>query len=354
MAQISIDELIENGVHFGHRASRWNPKMKPYIHGKRNDIHIIDLRSTIRGLVRARHILEHLVAQGGKVLWVGTKRSAREAVRGTAILTKQPYVTERWLGGTLTNFQTIRSRLTRLHELEEMESSGTTALFKKKEQARLRVEHKKLLKNLDGIRDLDDLPGVLVVVDPKSEHIAVAEANKMQIPVIALLDTDCDPDTVDVAIPANDDAMRSVRLLLNILAGGVEDGNKQWAVVMAEHEKRAEAQRREQEASRAQERQRQQVTEEWQRRLREDAERKRSGSPADASADTPAQSPEAAPAADASAATAPPPEAAKPEGKPQAKPAEEPTAPKEEAPSTDAADTPKQADEASPGDSAAS
>ena len=199
MATITVDELLENGVHFGHRASRWNPKMKPYIHGRRNDIHIIDLKQTLKGLLRAAHVLENVVAEGGSVLWVGTKRSAREAVRGIAVRTRQPYVTERWLGGTLTNFRTIRSRLGRLNELEQLEESGTLALFKKKEQARLRTEHKKLRKNLDGIRDLEHLPAVLVVVDPKNEHIAVAEANKMQIPVIAVLDTDCDPDTVDIA-----------------------------------------------------------------------------------------------------------------------------------------------------------
>ncbi|MGE0191001.1 MAG: 30S ribosomal protein S2 [Planctomycetota bacterium] len=293
MATITVDELLENGVHFGHRASRWNPKMKPYIHGRRNDIHIIDLKQTLKGLLRAAHVLENVVAEGGSVLWVGTKRSAREAVRGIAVRTRQPYVTERWLGGTLTNFRTIRSRLGRLNELEQLEESGTLALFKKKEQARLRTEHKKLRKNLDGIRDLEHLPAILVVVDPKNEHIAVAEANKMQIPVIAILDTDCDPDTVDIAIPANDDAMRSVRVLLNVLADGVDEGNKRWQVVVGEQQKQVEAQRREQEARREQERQRAEVTEQWQKRLREDAERKRrgpgedSGESGDASSDDP-------------------------------------------------------------------
>ncbi|MDF1702852.1 MAG: 30S ribosomal protein S2, partial [Planctomycetota bacterium] len=226
MSQITLDKLLENGVHFGHRASRWNPKMKRYIHGKRNSIHIINLEETVRGLVRATHYLEKLVADGGKVLWVGTKRSAKEAVRTVARRTKHPFVTERWLGGTLTNFRTIRSRLGRLTEIEDMEASGILAAFKKKEQARIRNERKKLLKNLEGIRHLDKLPACLVVVDPKSEHIAVAEANKMRIPVIAILDTDCDPDVVDVAIPGNDDAMRSVNTLLDLLAVGVEEGAK--------------------------------------------------------------------------------------------------------------------------------
>jgi small subunit ribosomal protein S2 len=297
LATITVDELLENGVHFGHRASRWNPKMKPFIHGRRNDIHIIDLRQTLKGLLRAGHVLEQVVAGGGSVLWVGTKRSAREAVRGTAVRTKQPYVTERWLGGTLTNFRTIRSRLTRLHELEQLEESGTIALFKKKEQARLRTEHKKLRKNLDGIRDLEQLPAVLVVVDPRNEHIAVAEANKMQIPVIALLDTDCDPDTVDIAIPANDDAMRSVRVLLNVLADGVDEGNKQWQVVVGEQQKQAEVQRRENDARREAERQRAQVTEDWQRRLREAADQKRRGPLEDGPSEGDTGSPDAGAAA---------------------------------------------------------
>ena len=296
MSQINLEKLLENGVHFGHRASRWNPKMKRYIHGKRNAIHIINLEETVRGLVRSRNYLEKVVADGGRVLWVGTKRSAKEAIRTVARRTNHPFVTERWLGGTLTNFRTIRSRLSRLQEIEELESSGVLAALKKKEQARLRNERKKLLKNLEGIRELEKLPACLVVVDPKSEHIAVAEANKMQIPVIAILDTDCDPDVVDVAIPGNDDAMRSVNLLLDVLAEGVEEGAKVWAVVEAEQERTAEAARREVEQRRAQERQRQQVTEEWQRRLREDAERKRDGDDDESGA---APAAEEAPAADA-------------------------------------------------------
>ena len=273
MTDITLDRLLENGVHFGHRASRWNPKMKRYIHGRRNAIHIINLQETIRGLVRASHYLEGVSAQGGKVLWVGTKRSAKEAVRSVARRTKQPFVVERWLGGTLTNFRTIRSRLTRLQELEDLETSGVMQGYKKKEQARMRNEQQKLLKNLEGIRDLDKLPACLVVVDPKNEHIAVAEANKMGIPVIAVLDTDCDPDVVDLAIPGNDDAMRSVHTLLDMLSKGVEDGVKVWAVHEAEILAAEERQRQEEEQRRAQIRQRAEVTAEWQRKLREDAEK---------------------------------------------------------------------------------
>ena len=277
LASITVDALLENGVHFGHRASRWNPKMKPFIHGKRNAIHIIDLKSTVRGLVRSSHYLKRVASEGGKVLWVGTKRSAREAVRSTAARTSMPYVTGRWLGGTLTNFQTIRSRLNRLEELEKEEASGLLDAMKKKAQARHRTEQRKILKNLEGIRELDDLPACLVVVDPKHEAIAVAEANKMGIPVVALLDTDCDPDVVDIAIPGNDDAMRSVRLILDRLADAVEDGLKDWGLVVAEREKADAVRRREDDARRAADRQRAEVTAEWQRRLREEAEKRRKG-----------------------------------------------------------------------------
>jgi small subunit ribosomal protein S2 len=281
---ITLDQLLENGVHFGHRASRWNPKMKPFIHGRRNQIHIIDLEHTVRGLVRARNYLQQVAAEGGRVLWVGTKRSARESIRSVAVRTGQPFVTERWLGGTLTNFRTIRSRLGRLQELESQEGEGHLERLSKKEQSRHRREKKNLLKNLEGIRDLERLPACLVVVDPNHEHISVSEANKMQVPVVAILDTDCDPDVVDLPIPANDDAMRSVSLLLGTLAEGVEDGARAWAVVAAEQKRAQEARDREEEARRAQEQQRRQVTEEWQRRLREDAARggEEESAPADA------------------------------------------------------------------------
>lgn len=291
MASISVDALLENGVHFGHRVSRWNPKMKPYIHGKRNTIHIIDLKATVRGLVRSSHYLSRVTAEGGAVLWVGTKRSAREAVRAVAARTKMPYVTGRWLGGTLTNFQTIRSRLRRLAELEEEEASGIVDAMKKKAQARHHTEKKKILKNLEGIREMDKLPACLVVVDPRNEQIAVAEANKMRIPVVALLDTDCDPDTVDLLIPGNDDAMRSVQLILDRLADSVEEGGKVWGVVLAEQEKIEASKRKEEDQRREADRQRAQVTAEWQKKLRDEADRRRSGGAVPKAA--PAEAPEA-------------------------------------------------------------
>ncbi len=277
MASITVDALLENGVHFGHRASRWNPKMKPFIYGKRNTIHIIDLKATVRGLVRANHYLKRVSSTGGRVLWVGTKRSAREAVRAVAARTGEPYVTGRWLGGTLTNFETIRSRLRRLRELEDEEASGVLDAMKKKAQARHHTERKKILKNLEGIREMEELPACLVVVDPRHETIAVAEANKMRIPVVALLDTDCDPDVVDLAIPGNDDAMRSVRLVLDRLADAVEEGVKDWGLVVAEREKVEAVRRKEQEAKREAEQQRQRVTAEWQKKLRDEAEKRRRG-----------------------------------------------------------------------------
>ena len=275
MASITVDALLENGVHFGHRASRWNPKMKPFIYGKRNTIHIIDLKATVRGLVRSRLGTINPLHCKGPVLWVGTKRSAREAVRAVAARTREPYVTGRWLGGTLTNFETIRSRLRRLRELEDEEASGLLDAMKKKAQARHNTEKKKILKNLEGIREMNELPACLVVVDPRHEQIAVAEANKMRIPVVALLDTDCDPDVVDLPIPGNDDAMRSVRLVLDRLADAVEEGVKAWGLVVAEREKIEAERRKEEDAKRAAEEQRKRVTAEWQKKLRDEADKRR-------------------------------------------------------------------------------
>lgn len=275
MSIINVTELLESGVHFGHRASRWNPKMKPFIHGKRNTIHIIDLKETVRGLVRACHFLKETAAEGGKILLVGTKRSAREAVRAAAQKTGMPHVTERWLGGTLTNFRTIRSRLERLKELDEAEASGQVAAMSKKLQARHLKEKTKILENLEGLRTLENLPDCLVVVDPGYEHIAVAEANKTQIPVVALLDTDCDPDLVDIAIPGNDDAMRSVTLILSRLSDAIEAGSKAWQAKAAEQEKAEAEKRKAEDQKKAEMERRRQVEAEWQKKLRQEAEARR-------------------------------------------------------------------------------
>ena len=226
MPIVTVQELLDAGVHFGHRTSRWNPKMKPFLVGKRNSIHIIDLRETVKGLIRAVHFLRAITADGYDVLFVGTKRGAKTVVRGEAARAGCPFVTERWLGGTLTNFDTIRGRLQRLEELENIETSGEIATYSKKELSGHNREKRKLMKNLEGIRTMSNLPGAMVIIDPKREHISVREANRMNIPVVALVDTDCDPDLIDVPIPANDDAMRSVTVILKRLADACEGGKK--------------------------------------------------------------------------------------------------------------------------------
>ncbi len=224
MATVLVKELIEAGVHFGHRASRWNPKMRPYIYGRRNLIHIIDVRETIRGLLRARKYLQQVAAAGSLVLFVGTKRQAAETIEQQAKRCGMPYVSDRWLGGTLTNFRTIRSRLSRLEELEALRQSEALATYSKKMQSALNREYRKMFRNLNGIRTMNRLPECLVVVDPKKEKNAVREARKMGITTVALIDTDCDPDEVDLPIPGNDDSIRSIELIVTKLADAVLAG----------------------------------------------------------------------------------------------------------------------------------
>jgi small subunit ribosomal protein S2 len=255
---VQVQELIEAGVHYGHRASRWNPKMRPYIYGKRNLIHIIDLRETVRGLLRGCRFLSQTVAQGKLVLFVGTKRQAKETVEREAARSGMPYVSERWLGGTLTNYRTIRNRLKRLQELESlwlpkgdnparvdmlsymksmMNEAGKLDVTKAPERAEIRGYSKKMVsqlnrelmkirRNLLGIRDMNRLPDAIIVIDPKREHIAVKEAQRMGIPTIALIDTDSDPDVVDLPIPGNDDSIRSIELMMAKLADAVIEGKK--------------------------------------------------------------------------------------------------------------------------------
>ena len=221
---IEIEKLVEAGVHFGHRVSRWNPKMNRYIYGRRNLIHIIDLVETMRGLLRAQRFLRNVVAGGHKIVLVGTKRQIKNVVASEAERCKMPFVNERWLGGTLTNFTTVRSRLKRLKQLETMEEDGTMATLPKKAQSFLQRELRRIRRNLDGIRDMDRLPGAVVVIDTRKEYIAVNEANRLGIPIVAILDTDCDPTLVDFPIPGNDDAMRSVQVLLGPLIDSVMEG----------------------------------------------------------------------------------------------------------------------------------
>ena len=219
-----IKELVEAGVHYGHRSSRWNPKMRPYIYARRNLIHIIDVRETVRGLLRAKKYLQQVVTSGGLILFVGTKRQAAEAVQREADRCGMPYVNDRWLGGTLTNFRTIRSRLTRLEELEAIRESDTINSYSKKMQSALGREYRKMFRNLNGIRAMARLPECLVIVDPKKEKNAVKEAQKLGIVTVSLIDTDCDPDVVDLPIPGNDDSMQSIELIMKILADAVAVG----------------------------------------------------------------------------------------------------------------------------------
>jgi len=219
-----VKELVDAGIHFGHRASRWNPKMKPYIFGKRNLIHIIDVKETLRGILLARKFLMRTVAQGKDVLLVGTKRQARKAVEENALRVGMHYVNDRWLGGTLTNFREIRKRVGRLDQLEQLEADGLLDQYSKKEGASLRREMRKIRRNLGGIRRMQRQPGALIAIDQRREIIAVREARKMKIPVICLLDTDSDPDVVDIAIPGNDDAMRAIELVIGNLCNAVAEG----------------------------------------------------------------------------------------------------------------------------------
>jgi small subunit ribosomal protein S2 len=216
-----VKELIAAGVHFGHRASRWNPKMRPYIYGRHNLIHIVDVRETIRGLLRAKKYLSQVVSGGGTVLFVGTKRQAADAVEREAGRCQMPYVAERWLGGTLTNFRTIRSRLGRFEELERIRGGEELATYSKKMQSSLAREWRKMHRNLNGMRTMTRLPECMVIVDPKKEKNAVQEARKLGVTTVALIDTDCDPDQVDLPIPGNDDGIRSIELILAQLADAV-------------------------------------------------------------------------------------------------------------------------------------
>ncbi len=221
MSVISMKNLLEAGVHFGHQTRRWNPKMKPYIFTERNGIYIIDLQKTVKKVEEAYYFVRDIIADGGTVLFVGTKKQAQEAIETEAKRCGMYYVNQRWLGGMLTNFQTISKRVERLFELEKMEEDGVFDVLPKKEVINLNRERERLEKYLGGIKDMKSLPDVLFVVDPKKEDIAVHEARILHIPVVAIIDTNCDPDEVDYAIPGNDDAIRAVKLLTETIANAV-------------------------------------------------------------------------------------------------------------------------------------
>jgi small subunit ribosomal protein S2 len=224
VAVVTMRQLLEAGVHFGHQTRRWNPKMRRFIYGERSGIYVIDLRQTVGYIEQAYTFTRDLVAKGGTVLFVGTKKQAQETIQWQATRVGMPYVTERWMGGMLTNFQTIKGRIARLKELEAMESSGTFELLPKKEVLQLRREHEKLQTTLGGIREMPKLPDAVWVVDTVIEEIAVKEANRLKIPVVGILDTNCDPDMVQYPIPGNDDAIRSSALLTRIIADACADG----------------------------------------------------------------------------------------------------------------------------------
>ena len=223
MPGLQIKELIEAGVHFGHRSSRWHPAMAPYIHQKHNRNHVIDLRQTVRGLVRAKHFLEKIVEAGHDVVFVGTKSQAREVVREQSGRCGMHFCVHRWLGGTLTNYQTIRSRLRRLEELER-DLADDTAVRSKKEISRMERERRKIFRNLEGVRNMNRMPGALIAVDIRRDEIAVKEARGLNIPIISIVDTDCDPNMVDLPIPGNDDAFRSIEVILSQLADSIIAG----------------------------------------------------------------------------------------------------------------------------------
>jgi len=226
MAVISMKQLLEAGVHFGHQTRRWNPKMARYIFTERNGIYIIDLQKTVKKVDEAFNFVRNLAADGGTMLFVGTKKQAQESVKEEAERCGMYYVNERWLGGMLTNFQTIQKRVDRLRELEKMESEGVFEVLTKKEVASLRHEMDKLERFLGGIKNMKRLPGALFIVDPRKERIAVAEARRLNIPIVGIVDTNCDPDEIDVVIPANDDAIRAVRLLTGRMADAVIEGQQ--------------------------------------------------------------------------------------------------------------------------------
>lgn len=224
MSVVSMRQLLEAGVHFGHQTSRWDPKMRPYIFSERNGIHIVDLRQTLENVQRAYDTVYNSTVNGGTVLFVGTKKQARAAIQEAAERSGSPYVNHRWLGGMLTNFQTIHKRILYMRELEQMDENGEMESLPKKERLRLRREREKLQSVLGGVRDLQRPPDVVFVIDVASEHIAVAEASRLGIPIVAVVDTNCNPDPVDIVIPGNDDAIRAAHLMAGVMADAVIAG----------------------------------------------------------------------------------------------------------------------------------
>ena len=244
MTIVSMNYLLEAGVHFGHQRRRWNPKMKEYIYTTRDDIYIIDLQKTVKKLEEAYEAMKEIAQNGGSVLFVGTKKQAQEAAEECATRTNMYFVNERWLGGTLTNFKTIRSRIKRMEEIEKMEQEGVFEMLPKKEVIQIKKEYDKLNKNLRGIREMKKMPQALVIVDPRKEEIAIKEARILGIPVFGIVDTNCDPDMVDYVIPGNDDAVRAVKLLIGVLTNAIAEVNGNEVIDFVSEEDKAKAEKK--------------------------------------------------------------------------------------------------------------
>lgn len=239
MGVVTMKELLESGVHFGHQVKRWNPKMKKFIFGERNGIHIVDLQKTLKGVEEAYNFVRNMASKGAPVLFVGTKKQAQDSVAEEAQRAGAFYVNNRWLGGMLTNFSTVRKSIERLKKIETMKEDGTYNVLTKKEVSQLEKEREKLEKNLSGIKDMTNLPGTLFVIDPKKEKIAVAEARRLSIPVVAIVDSNCDPDDADYVIPGNDDAIRAIKLLSSKMADAVLEGKGALQKTMEEETEKA-------------------------------------------------------------------------------------------------------------------
>jgi small subunit ribosomal protein S2 len=242
MAEVGIKELLEAGVHFGHQTRRWNPRMRPYIHGERDGIHIIDLLQTEQLLERAREFVTELAGKGGTILFVGTKKQARDSIEEWAKRCQMPFVNKRWLGGLLTNFNTIKARIGRLHELRDLAEQGQLDLLPTKERMSMQAELRKLEYNLGGVADMQRLPEAVVIIDLKTEEIALREAERLSIPIVGLVDTNCDPTPVEYVIPGNDDAIRSCDLIVRTLGASIEGAAADWRAI--EEKRRAEEERK--------------------------------------------------------------------------------------------------------------
>ena len=267
MTIISMNYLLEAGVHFGHQKRRWNPKMKEYIYTTRDDIYIIDLQKTVKKMEEAYEAMKEIAQNGGKFLFVGTKKQAQEAAEECATRTNMYFVNERWLGGTLTNFKTIRSRIRRMEEIENMEKDGTFEALPKKEVIQIKKEYDKLVKNLRGIREMKKMPQAMVIVDPRKEEIAIKEARILGIPVFGIVDTNCDPDMVDYVIPGNDDAVRSVKLLIGALTNAIAEVNGNEVIDYVSEEDKAKADKK---ATKKEEAKEEAVVEEVKEEIKED------------------------------------------------------------------------------------